>query len=417
MVLRWGRRRATIARAVTPTAVALRPGRPTGRIAHDGSGQHGAGEGRHHHAAVDSARDGDVRARRRHVADERLDLGGDSRPAHDGQRRPVSDRVGGTGVSGFHPDREQGRRPHRPQAGVCARAARIRDRCVGDGVRAEPDRHHHLLGDHRRVGRLAAAARDAVSDPRQLRGRGSDEGVCDGRSGGRDRGRGRTPAGRIADHVSVVARRLPARSRCDRGRPVGGQADPGRALHGRPAHRSDRCGALGVGDGRGRGRDPGVAGGRRIGRGAARGRPLRARRPGLLARATQARGQAGADRPGSVQVGAVPARDLRPDPPADRARRDDDRAAALPADGARIQRAGGGRVARSALAEHVRGGRPRRQEGGQTTAEQHHQSRLRPRLGWRRGRDPARARDRLRLVSRHPTVDRRIWIWASWSLS
>ena len=43
------------------------------------------------------------------------------------------------------------------------------------------DRDHRLLGDHRRPRRLAAAARDAVADPRQLRGRGAEEGL---RAGG-----------------------------------------------------------------------------------------------------------------------------------------------------------------------------------------------------------------------------------------
>src|SRR5262249_27778476 len=45
--------------------------------------------------ARDPARDGDVRARRRHVADERLDLGGGARPRHDRERRAVGDRVRG----------------------------------------------------------------------------------------------------------------------------------------------------------------------------------------------------------------------------------------------------------------------------------------------------------------------------------
>ena len=36
-------------------------------------------------------------------------------------------------------------------------------------------RDHHLLGDHRRARRLAAAAGDAVADPRQLRGRSAEQ--------------------------------------------------------------------------------------------------------------------------------------------------------------------------------------------------------------------------------------------------
>ena len=50
----------------------------------------------------------------------------------------------------------------------------LRDRCAGDGARSEPDRGHHLLGDHRWTRRIAAAAGDAVPDPRQLRGSGAD---------------------------------------------------------------------------------------------------------------------------------------------------------------------------------------------------------------------------------------------------
>ena len=60
---------------------------------------------------------------------------------------------------------------------------------------------------------------------------------------------------------------------------------------------------------------------------------------GVVARAAQARGQGDADRSGPVPVEAVPVRDHRADAPADRARRHDDRAPDLPADGARVQRA------------------------------------------------------------------------------
>ena len=97
-----------------------------------------------------------------------------ARPGHDRQRRPVGDRARGAGLGGVHPDRQQGRRPDRPQAGLRPRAARLRDRRAGHDARPEPDRDHHLLGDHRRARRVAAAARDAVADPRQLRGRGAD---------------------------------------------------------------------------------------------------------------------------------------------------------------------------------------------------------------------------------------------------
>ena len=86
----------------------------------------------------------------------------------------------------------------------------------------------------------------------------------------------------------------------------------------------------------------------------------------VLAGAAQARRQADADRPGPVRVEAVPVRDHRADAAADRARRRDDRAADLPADGARVQRDAGRPVARAALAEHVRRRAARRQEARPT---------------------------------------------------
>ena len=109
-----------------------------------------------------------------------------------------------------------------------------------------------------------------------------------------------------------------------------------------------------VGHGRHRAQHPGVAGRRRVRRRAARRRRDRDGGPGPLAAAAQARGQADAARPGSLQLQALPARDLPADAPADRARRHDDRAADLPADGARVQRHGGRPVARPAVAQHVR---------------------------------------------------------------
>ena len=121
-----------------------------------------------------AAGDGDVRARRRHVAHERVDLGGRRGSRHDRERRPVGDRARGAGLRRVHPDRQQGRRPHRPQARLRARSARLRDRRAGDGARPGPHRDHRLLGDHRRARRVAAAARDAVAHPRQLRRRGAE---------------------------------------------------------------------------------------------------------------------------------------------------------------------------------------------------------------------------------------------------
>ena len=78
----------------------------------------------------------------------------------------------------------------------------------------------------------------------------------------------------------------------------------------------------------------------------------------LLARAPQAAGQADADRPRPVQVASCSGSGISAaDAAADRPRRHDDRAADLPADGARVQRDGGGPVARAAVAQHVRASR------------------------------------------------------------
>ena len=125
-------------------------------------------------------------------------------------------------------------------------------------------------------------------------------------------------------------------------------------------------------------------------------------------RSAQAGEQADADRPRSVPGPAVPVRHLRADASADRARRSDDRAADLPADGARVQRDGGRLVACTALAEHVRHRPAREQASGSPASEQHHPLRVRA-VGHRGGGpDPARAPGRLWLVPRHPVDGRGI---------
>ena len=123
---------------------------------------------------------------------------------------------------------------------------------------------------------------------------------------------------------------------------------------------------------------------------------------GLLARAAQASREADAARPGSVQVQDLQARDLPADAPADRPGRHDDRAADLPADGARVQRDGGGPVPRTALAQHVRSGAARGEEGGNAAPEQHHPVGIRAADDRDGGADPDRAPGRLRLVPRGP---------------
>ena len=116
-----------------------------------------------------------------------------------------------------------------------------------------------------------------------------------------------------------------------------------------------RRGPVRPGHGRHRAGHPGVAGGRRVRRSRS-WRSARSRWRALvywLVRRKR-RGRADAARPGSVQVQGLPVRDLPADAPADRAGRHDDRAADLPADGARVQRDAGGPVPRPALAQHVR---------------------------------------------------------------
>ena len=207
-----------------------------------------------------SAGSGDVRARRRHLADERLDLGRGQGSRHDGERRPVRDRARGPGLGRLHPDQQQGRRPHRSQACLRAGPARLRDRRLGDDPGPEPDGDHHLLGDPGGPGCLVAAARHAVPHPRELRRRGAEEDLRPGRCRCRDRRRRRATAGRFRHHVPVVARRVPPRGRGHRGGAQQHQDGPGRRLHGTSARRRGRCGPLRRGHGRRRPRHPGLAG-------------------------------------------------------------------------------------------------------------------------------------------------------------
>ncbi len=176
----------------------------------------------------------------------------------------------------------------------------------------------------------------------------------------------------------------------DRGRAHQRQARARRALHRLSCHRSRRRGPLGARHGRRRARDPRVAGRRRVGRDPDRRRGSRDGRVRHVARASQAGREADADRSGPLQVEAVPPRHLGSADAADRARWPDDRAADLPADGARVQRDGGRPFVGAAVTQHVRSGVVGREEGGEVPAEQHHPRGLRVRDG-RRGADPSRS--------------------------
>ena len=132
--------------------------------------------------------------------------------------------------------------------------------------------------------------------------------------------------------------------------------------------------------GRHRARHPRVAGGRRGRRGAARsvgGVALGFAR--VLARAAQARGQADAARPGPVPIEVLPARDLRPDAPADRAR-----AALMIALPIFLQMVLEYNAMQAGLSlaplslTHVRGGDARGEASGPSAPEQDHPAGVRP---------------------------------------
>ena len=191
---------------------------------------------------------------------------------HHGQRCAVGDRVGGAGVGSIHPDRQQGRRPHRTQEGLRAGSPRLRGRRHGDDPGPGFDRDHHLLGGRRRARRVPAVAGHAVTDPRQLPRRGAEEGLRPGRRRRRDRRRGRAAAGRVHHHLPVLAGRVPAGSGRHRRGVVRHQTRPRRALHRAAGGRHRRGDPVRAGHGRHRARHPGLAGGRRGGRRPARGR-------------------------------------------------------------------------------------------------------------------------------------------------
>ena len=86
----------------------------------------------------------------------------------------------------------------------------------------------------------------------------------------------------------------------------------------------------------------------------------------------------------------------------------DDRAADLPADGARVQRDAGGTLDRPTLAQHVRRRGARREASGQAAPRRHHPRRVRAPRGRARGADPDRASGVFRVVAPGPAPDRRI---------
>ncbi len=114
---------------------------------------------------------GHVRPCRRYLHHECFDFGGCQGSEHDGQRRPVGHCARSAGIGCLHFDQQQGRRSDRQEARLCSWPARICDRGDRHDVDPKPAAHHYFLGDHRRAGRIAAAAGHAVADPWQFRRR------------------------------------------------------------------------------------------------------------------------------------------------------------------------------------------------------------------------------------------------------
>ena len=217
-------------------------------------------------------------------------------------------------------------------------------------------------------------------------------GLRAGGRGGGDRGRRRAARRRLHHDVSLLAGRVRRRGRDHRDRARRQPARARRALHRRrvgstSSARSSRRSAWAESC-------SGSSSGRRAAGRSACSSPSASSRLGSLAwwlRKRKREGKPALIDVGSLQVEVLPPRDLLADDAADRPRRADDRAADLPADGARVQRDGGGPVARAALAEHVRRRAGRRQEGREAQPEQDHPGRVLAARRRRRGADPDRA--------------------------
>ena len=212
-----------------------------------------------------------------------------------------------------------------------------------DGLRAGARRDHRLLGRDRGARRLALPARDAVPDPRQLRGQGPGEGVRARRGVGRDRRRDRAAVGGFMTTVlswragflleAVIIAAVLVGSRRIRDVPYTGD----RSVDGVGAFLS----VIGMG-----GLVVGVLVWQEGGEFVAALLAIGAAAMGGLVvwlRRRKREGKAALLDPGAVRLEALPSRS-RPDlPAAGRARRHADRAADLPAARLGLQRARGGR--------------------------------------------------------------------------
>ena len=221
----------------------------------------------------------------------------------------------------------------------------------------------HLLGDHRRARRLAAAAGHAVAHPRQLHRGGAEEDLRAGRRLGGDRRCHRSAPRRVRDHVPVVARGFRARGGHHPRGPVADPPGQGRPYTG--PRKIDLVGAALSVVGMGASFSASWCGRRVVATSASSSPSARSRLPrSLVACRAQASRKPALIDPDSVQALELPHRRVPADAAADHARRRDDRSAAVPADDAGVQRHGSRARPRAAVALDVRRGDPGWPKGG-----------------------------------------------------
>ena len=149
----------------------------------------------------------------RQLGDERLDRDGREGRRHDGDRHPGRDHGLHARDGGADDHRRQGRRDHRPQAGVRDRLRHLRLRLAHHVARAEPARPAVRLVVPRGCRRGADHARDRRPRRVELRAGAPAGGLRDGRRRRRDRRRGRPADRRLLHDLLLVALGLRGRGR------------------------------------------------------------------------------------------------------------------------------------------------------------------------------------------------------------